>query len=181
MNKKSQQGVALIWVIIAGVLLVIGAGTVSSKKQSQKVKELPGASPTPQPTPPPIQEDIYQQEPLLKILPPKERAELESAINETQRVLQDIEVFNFTVPTADDIKKSLDQINKQGQEEMQKEIEKQQQEFQQKYQQEIDLKKIEEYFNQNPPAVPHEVKQLPPEAQEYYYRKYILKDPAVQY
>jgi len=113
---------------------------------------------------------------LLKILPPRERSELKSAINEAQRVLQDVEVFNFTIPTADDIKKSLDQINKQSQEEMQKEIEKQQQQFQP-----IDIQKIMENLKQNPPAVPHEEKELPPEAQEYYYRKYILKDPAFQW
>lgn len=40
---------------------------------------------------------------------------------------------------------------------------------------------ITNYLNQNPPAVPHEVKEFSPEAQEYYYRKYILKDPAFQY
>lgn len=170
--KKSQQGIALIWIIIAGALLVIGVGVVSSGKQSQKVKELPEVSPIPaslptlQSPPLPPQEDISQQDPLLKILPPKERAELENAIREAQQVLQNVEVFDYTPPSIDDITKGLDQINKQTQEQIQKNIQKQQQ---------------EEYFNQNPPAVPHEGEQVPPEAQEYYYRKHILKDPAFQY
>ncbi|MBL7150887.1 hypothetical protein ISS86_03075 [Candidatus Microgenomates bacterium] len=119
---------------------------------------------------PPSDED------LLKILPPKERSELESAIRQAQDVLKNIEVFNFTPPSIEDITKSLDQINKQTQEQIQKNIEKQQQEFQP-----IDPKKIEEYFNQNPPAVPQEGKEFSPAEKEYYYRKHILKDPACQY
>ena len=119
-------------------------------------------------------------EDLLKILPPKERSELESAIREAQEVLKEIEVF--TPPTIDDIKgglKGLDQISKQSQEEIQKNVEKQKQEFQPP---QIDTKKIEEYFKQNPPAVPYEGEKEPSlEEQEYYYRKYILKDPAVQW
>jgi hypothetical protein len=73
----------------------------------------------------------------------------------------------------DDITKGFGQINKRAQEQIQKNIEKQQQEFQS-----VNPKEVEEYFNQNPPAVPHEGQELSPEEQEYYYRKYILKDPA---
>jgi hypothetical protein len=87
---------------------------------------------------------------LLKILPPKERGELESAIRETQEVLQNIEVFDYTPPSIDDITKGLNQINKQAQEQIQQNIQKQQQ-FQPP---QVDPKKIEEYFKQNPPAVP---------------------------
>lgn len=122
-----------------------------------------------------------RDEELLKILPPKEQAELERAIRETQQVLKNVEVFNFTPPSIDDINKGFNQINKQTQEQIKQKIEKQQQEFQQKYQQEIDIDKMMERLNQNPPAVPQEGKEFSPEQQEYYYRKNILKDPAVQY
>jgi len=168
MNKKSQQGVALIWVIITATLLLVGIGGISST-----LTPSPTISSIPSPLPP--QEDISQEEPLLKILPPKERAELESAIRETQQVLQNIEIFNFTPPSADDITKGFDQINKQAQEQIQQNIEKQQQ-FQPP-----DINKMMENLKQNPPAVPQEKEEPPPEAQEYYYRKYILKDPAFQW
>ncbi|MBL7159224.1 hypothetical protein ISS85_02015 [Candidatus Microgenomates bacterium] len=227
MKKKSEQGIAFIWIIIAGALLIVGVGVFASKKKDQEIKEFqaelspiqhPSLLPTPSPTLTPEQvskkqEELNQQldklteqfsdwkkgsveqkqierdiqemidkqmsasdQNLLKILPPKERAELENAIRETQQVLQNIEVFDYTPPSIGDITKGLDQINKQTQEQIQKNIEKQQQEFQP-----IDPKKIEEYFNQNPPAVSQEGKEFSPEAQEYYYRKHILKDPAFQY
>lgn len=187
MNKKTQQGIALLWVIFAGTLLITSVGAIASKKKAPRIKESrleasPIPSPSPMPEPVSEQEDFSQQEPLLKILPPKERAELESAIRETQQVLKNIEVFNYTPPSIEDITKGLDQINKQTTEQIQKNIEKQQQDFQQKYQQEIDIDKMMERLNQNPPAVPHEGEKKPSlEEQEYYYRKYILKDPAVQY
>ena len=168
MDKKSQQGIALIGVIIAGVLLVIGVGIITSTLTPSPT--MPSI-----PSPPPPQEDISQEEPLSKILPPKERAELESAVNEAQQVLQNIEIFNFTPPSVDDITKGFDQINKQAQEQIQKNIEKQQQ-FQPP-----DIGKMMENLKQNPPAVPQEKEEPPPEAQEYYYRKYILKDPAFQW
>lgn len=118
-------------------------------------------------------------ESLLKILPPKERAELESAIKqgeEIQQMLDNIDQFPADFFDPSNLFKGLNEINKQTQEQIEKNIEKQQQEFQP-----IDTKKIEDYFNQNPPAFPHEEKGFSPEEQEYYYRKYILKDPAFQY
>jgi len=114
---------------------------------------------------------------LLKILPPKEKAELQNAINEAQQVLKNIQPFNPSdIINTKDMFKGLDEINKQTQEQIQKNMEKQQQEFQP-----IDPKKIEEHFNQNPPAVPQDGKEFSPEEQEYYYRKHILKDPAFQW
>lgn len=67
-------------------------------------------------------------------------------------MLKNIEVFNFSPPSIDEITKGFNQINKQATEQIQKDMEKHQQEFQQQHQ--IDPKKIEEYFRQNPPAVP---------------------------
>ncbi len=184
MKKKSQQGVALIWMIVAGALLITSVGVVASRKVSpmptpqpetdRPLDETSFPSSTLQPTPRP--EETLPEEPLLKILPPKERAELEGAIREAQQVLQNIEVFEFTPPSPENIGKSLEQINKQAQEQIQKNMEKRKQEFQP-----TDPKKIEEYFNQNPPAVPQEGKEFSPAEKEYYYRKNILKDPAFQY
>jgi len=169
MDKKSQQGIALIWMVVVATLLLVSIGAISSTlTPSPTIPSIPSPLPT--------QENIYQEEPLLNILPPRERAERESAIRETQQVLQNIEIFNFTPPNVNDITKGFGQINKQAQEDIQKNIEKQQQEFKPP-----DLQKIEEYFKQNPPAVPQEGKEFSPEEQEYYYRKYILKDPAFQY
>jgi hypothetical protein len=113
---------------------------------------------------------------LMKILPAKERTELENAINEAQNVLKNTKVFDYAPPSIDDITQGLDQINKQAQEQIQKNIEKQQQQFTP-----LDPQKIQEYFNQNPPTVPQEGKEFSPEEQEYYYRKYILQDPAFQW
>lgn len=164
MKKKSQQGVALIWIIIAGALLITGVGVVSSRKQTQKITP----SPTPFLAPPPVpkQQKSPQQldqlidqlkrykpqsrdQHLLQVLPPKERAELESAIRETQQVLKNIEVFNYAPPSASDIAKGLDKINKQAQEQIQQNIQKQQQQFQPP-----DIDKMMEKLRQNPPAVP---------------------------
>lgn len=93
-------------------------------------------------------------EELLKILPPKERWELQRAIRQTQEVLKDIKVFSF--PGTDEITKSLSEslnaINKRALKQIKKDMEKHKQEFQQRHQ--IDTKKIEEHFKQNPPAVP---------------------------
>lgn len=129
-------------------------------------------------------EDIYGKEPLLKILPPKERAELESAINQAQEVLKNIEVYDSSAidKITDPANWNLESINKQANEQIQKNIEKQKQEYQKKYY--IDPKKIEDYFNENPPTV---IDRQPgadepsPEALEYYYYKEILKHPAFQW
>ena len=284
MDKKSQQGIALIWLIIAGVLLIVGVGGLASKKAALQTKEFqaggvkvePGAEGeelvgnikeviakgTPmkctytqegytgvsfikgkkmyseisrggiteygiykdncmwhwyqgdnQGTKMCFEEDIWNTTEampagaeyrcvaatfsdsqfdlpgqvnftnvgevpadLSKILPSKERTELESAIQEAQQVLQSIEVFDYTPPSIDDITQGLDQINKQAQEQIQKNIE-QQQQFQPP-----DINKMMEELRKNPPAVPYESEEEPSlEEQEYYYRKYILKDPSVQY
>jgi len=169
MDKKSQQGIALIWMVVVATLLLVSIGAISSTlTPSPTIPSIPSPLPT--------QENIYQEEPLLNILPPRERAELESAIRETQQVLQNIEIFNFTPPNVNDITKGFGQINKQAQEQLQQNIQKQQQ-FQPP-----DINKMMEKLKQNPPAVPHEGEKEPSlEEQEYYYRKYILKDPAVQW
>ncbi|MBU4312300.1 MAG: hypothetical protein KJ706_06255 [Candidatus Omnitrophica bacterium] len=93
-------------------------------------------------------------EKLLKILPPKERWELQRAIRQTQEVLKNIKVFSLpgTDEITKSIPKSLNTINKRAQEQIKKDMEKHKQEFQQRHQ--IDTKKIEEYFKQNPPAGP---------------------------
>jgi hypothetical protein len=39
MNKKSQQGIALIWIVIAGAILIIGVGGAASKRTALKVKK----------------------------------------------------------------------------------------------------------------------------------------------
>ena len=193
-KEKSQQGIALLWMVLVGALLMTSVEMAllsHTKKQIKNIEKAQlEASPTPLPSPTPevakdigkdIQEMIDKQmsardQDLLKILPPREKAELESAIREAQQVLNNIEVFDYTPPSIGDITKGLDQINKQTQEQIRENIEKQKQEFQP-----IDPKKIEEYFNQNPPAVPQEGKEFSPAEKEYYYRKNILKDPAFQY
>ena len=161
-----QQGIALIWIILGGAFLITSvemALLYKTKKRLEKIEKIQvKASPTPLPLPEQVSKDLVQQEPLLKILLSKERAKLESAIRQAQEVLKNIDVFNFTPPIAYDIKEDLN-IEKQP-------------EFQP-----IDPKKIEEYFNQNPPAVPQDGKEFSPAEKEYYYRKNILKDPAFQY
>lgn len=159
-KKKPQQGIALIWVIIAGTLLITGVGIAASKRTAFKIKE-PQLSPTPLPSLPPLssptpeqvsknEEDLVQQEPLLKILPPKEQTELENAIRETQEVLKNIQPFNPSeIINTSNMLKGLDQVNKQTSQQIQKNIEKQREKFQP-----IDPEKIEEHFRKHPPAVP---------------------------
>lgn len=204
--RQKQKGFTLIEILIALTILVVVTGgliTIPVIRQAWKNKSknhldsqpkmLPtlqiSLSPTPVGTPPDFldwwskpdngniekdypendnQQGLEHDEGLLKILSPKEKAALENAIRQAQQVLQNIKVFNFSLPTTEDIKKGLNQINRQAPK-------------QTPTLSQIDPKEIEEYFKQNPPAVPHKVKNLPPEAQEYYYRKYILKDPAFQY
>lgn len=129
MKEKSQQGIALTWIIIAGAVLITSVGVVVSRKEAPKVEGPQAAKDIGKD----IQEMINQQtsqyeKNLLKILPPKERAELESAIKETQQVLLKIEVFDYAPPSVDDITRGLNQINRQTQEQIQRNIEKQKQE-----------------------------------------------------
>lgn len=153
MLETKQAGFALIVVLIALAVLATTTGGVVVWGQKNQ----------------PSQESS-REERLLQILPPKEKAELESAIRQAQQVLKNIKIFQFTPPTAEDIKKSLNQINKQTPQ-LAPTIPP------------VDIQKIEEYFRQNPPAVPHspaEIEGPSSQEQEYYYRKYILKDPAFQ-
>jgi len=121
---------------------------------------------------------------LLKILPPKERKEYERAIRKAQEAVKGIQPFNPSdIINTDNLLKGLDSINKQAREQIQKNIEKHQKEYAPP---EIDYKKLEEHFKKHPPVAPKspskdsaskEQKLM----QEYYYRKEILKDPALQW
>jgi len=68
MNKKSQQGIALIWVIIAGAVLIVGVGRAASKRAALKVKEsqpemTPTATPTTIPSPTPTATPLPSSKP----------------------------------------------------------------------------------------------------------------------
>jgi hypothetical protein len=165
MSKKSQEGITLLWTIFAGILFITGVEVALLVRTQKRFQDLIEAQPTPsaspeqtaQPKATPPEPTLFptnrpyqapsREEELLKILPPKERAELESAIRETQQVLQNIEVFNFAPPSIDEITQGLDQINKQAQEQIQKDLEKHQQEYTPP---EIDYEGLEEYLKQNP-------------------------------
>lgn len=68
--------------------------------------------------------ELSRDERLLKILPPKERTELESAIKEAQDVLKDIQPFNPSdIINPDTMFKGFDEIKRQANEEVQKRIE----------------------------------------------------------
>lgn len=194
MNKseKSQQGIVLLGVLLVGILVIVGVevallsnakNQVQDVYQNQTTEEVQRVEEWEKISKEQNAEPKEKEEGLLKILPPKERSELESAIKETQKVLKEIQPFNPSdVINTDNMFQSLDEINRQAQEQIQKNIEKQQQEFQQKYQ--IDINKMMEHFNQNPPAVPQpspQTQEISPEVQEYYYRKHILKDPVFQW
>lgn len=66
-----------------------------------------------------IDKNLAQQEPLLNVLPPKERAELEDAIRQAQEVKRNIKPYNPSDSfDRKNILKSLDEINKQTREQV---------------------------------------------------------------
>lgn len=77
-----------------------------------------------------VAEDLAKQEPLLNVLPPKERAELEDAIRQAQEVVGNIQPYNPSdIFNPDDIAKNLEGINKQAQKRIAREMAKHQEEF----------------------------------------------------
>jgi hypothetical protein len=98
MNKKSQQGIALIWIVIAGAILIIGVGGAASKRTALKVKKfqpevtsaptviptiVPSPTPTTTPSPLPKPQGLPPDwDPLGGILSPERMSEMEKANDE---------------------------------------------------------------------------------------------------
>lgn len=163
-NKRSQQGIALIWLLVAGALLLTSVGVVVVIKQpkrpqpsdnaqspappstlspptASKKKPTPRPSPTqeqlsklneslskltnsiyrkPQITNEDIYKDLYNKEPLLKVLPPKERRKYGEAIRQAQEALKNVQPYNPSdIVNTGDIIRGLEGINQQTQKQLQ--------------------------------------------------------------
>lgn len=153
MNKRLQRGIAFIWIIVASALLIssVGSEVLPAGVDYHCIPDIFADSRFNPPANinfmatgeamPPRDED------LLKILPPKERSELESAIKEAQEAVKNIEFFDPSVMDINPSNWDFGSINKQAQKEIKKRQEKSQKGFTPP---KIDYGKLDKYLKENP-------------------------------